>query len=169
MHIWSLEKLAALSPQRLEVLRQNALKAEDSPLAALCADLQQSRRPKTSTPLRNVSPVIGFHFVCDDDYEVTLADGGKVWSGVWAIDQSHCDGAISMKGYVALHSSKRQMSYRQGTIVGWEMKERTKGTRQLGVSFLLLPFEEQLPWFGSGSGEKGYRRTSDSPAWEPKI
>jgi len=111
--------------------------------------------------------VVGFHFVCQNDYEVVPAEGGRFWSGVWAVDQSHCDPAMAMRGYVALHESKREESYRQGYIKGWELQERSKGSTPIGVSFLLEPFDKRLPWYGQAAGEKGYRRVSDSPPWNP--
>ena len=42
---WTAEKLEALAPDRLESLRKNALSANDEALAALCAELQLSRKP----------------------------------------------------------------------------------------------------------------------------
>lgn len=166
-HSWTLEKLSALSSDRLENLRQNALRAGDAKLAGECSDLQQSRKPGNANGGRSEAPVVGFHFVCDNDYEVIPADNGRFWSGVWAVDQSHCDPAIAMRGYVALHETKRQNSYRQGYIVGWEVQKRSKGTTAVGVSFLLQPFEQPMRWYGHGAGEKGYRRTTDSPPWNP--
>jgi hypothetical protein len=73
-----------------------------------------------------------------------------------------------MRGYVALHKSRATSSHRQGTIVGWREEQRTKGAKQVGISFLLVPFDEPQPWFGGGAGEKGYRRVTDLPAWVPR-
>ena len=165
-HNWSLEKLSALSPPKLEILRQNALRLGEVELARQCEELQQSRKVRANgLPSRNETPVVGFHFVCQNDYEVKFLPDGSFWSGVWAVDQEHCDPAIAMNGYVALHESKSQPSYRQGLIVNWKLEPRTKGAKQLGVSFHLTPLTDALDWFGSGSGEKGYRRVNDTPPW----
>jgi hypothetical protein len=167
--LWTLEKLSALTPSRLEVLRQNAERQGDTNLVQQCTDLQQSRKkPSRSTP-PNISPVIGFHFVCQDDYEVEQLPNGDFWSGVWAISPNHCQPAKDMSGYVALHQSKKNHSYRQGLIIDWKSERRSKGGKQDGVTFLLRPFEQSMIWFGNGSGEKGYRRVTDHPSWKPPV
>lgn len=161
---WTDDKLLALAPEKLEQLRRNAVGRDD--LLALRIDaIQQSRRQRPTTS--NNSPVIGFHFKCEADYEVTMMPDGTFWSGVWVVKEVLCDPAIALKGYVALHSAKRELSYRQGTIVDWKIENRTKGTTARGISFLLSPFEQRMPWFGQGTGERGYRRLDDEPRWAP--
>jgi hypothetical protein len=165
-HNWTFEKLTSLSPQHLDVLRQNAQSRGETELAYQCLALQESRKKRPDQTAKKIlSPVVGFHFVCQDDYEVQLLQDGKFWSGVWAVDQTHCRPAKQLRGYVALHQSKRNVSYRQGLIVDWKLEARTKGSKQIGVSFLLSPFSQSLPWYGAGSGEKGYRRADDLPRW----
>jgi hypothetical protein len=111
--------------------------------------------------------VVGFHYVCPEEYEVAELPNGNFTSGVWRVDERHCEPAVRLGGYVALHRSKTERSYKQGTIVGWSRERRTKGQEQLGVTFELEPFEDRLPWFGGGAGEKGYRRVDDEPRWVP--
>jgi hypothetical protein len=166
--IWTIEKLSSLEPARLEILRQNASSKGDTDLATLCETLQKSRRSIRATgPREKGSPVIGFHFVCKDDYEVTVQSDGTFRSGVWAVDQNLCDPAILLGGYVALHNTELEPSYRQGRIVGWQTKDRSKGTTATGVEFVLEPMDKPFRWYGKGSGERGYRRVGDEPGWKP--
>jgi len=164
---WSDERLLALTPQQLEAVRRNAVAKNELALAERIGRIQDLRKPERSGGA--ASPVIGFHFKCKDDYEVTQMPDGTFWSGVWAVDDGLCDPAIKLGGYVALHLAKRERSYRQGTLVDWKVEPRTKGKTPMGVSFLVVPFDEQLPWFGNGSGERGYRRLTDKPEWVPKL
>lgn len=165
---WSDERLSALLPEKLEVVRQNAIRVGNTQLAERIRALQVSRRPKRTESSKKDSPVIGFHFVCPDDYEVTLLPNGQFWSGIWAVSESHCEPAKQMRGYVALHRSRSALSHRQGTIVGWKTEKRTKGKRQEGITFLVEPFDEPTKWYGDASGERGYRRVDDPPPWTPR-
>jgi hypothetical protein len=169
MKYWTTEKLSALPAPRLEIVRQNAERAGEHELVQLCKQLQVSRRSAGARQevTTGPDPVIGFHFVCSNDYEVSPGEGGKFWSGVWAVKDELCDPAISMNGYLALNSNKKEYSYRQGFIVDWRIEQRTKGQRQMGVTFLVQPFPTSMNWFGGGAGEKGYRRVSHSPSWDP--
>ena len=167
---WDDKNLMALPPDRLEVVRRHAVDKGETALVNLIEQIQQSRKPKKLGPaVGPKSPVIGFHFKCENDYEVTLTQDGNFWSGVWAIDDSLCAPAIRLGGYVALHHSKKQLSYRQGTLVDWQIQARTKGKTPMGVSFLVVPFDESLPWYGNAAGERGYRRVADQPEWTPKL
>ena len=164
--IWTVEKLLALDPSRLESLRQNALTRNEVALAQQCLEIQQGRKTKVPSAQRVKDPVIGFHFVCKADYEVTVEADGTFRSGVWAMDSELCDPAIELGGYVALHDNKKVSSYRQGKITAWSLKERSKGSTAMGVEFHATPINEPVPWYGKGAGERGYRRTSDEPSWE---
>ena len=166
--IWTTEKLLALEPTKLERLRLNAMAKGELDLAQQCTEIQKGRKANLPTSSRKpLDPVVGFHFVCKGDYEVTLEDDGSFRSGVWAVDSDHCDPAIELGGYVALHDNKQALSYRQGKIIGWTRKERSKGSTAMGVEFHLLPLSEPVRWYGRGSGERGYRRVTDAPQWEP--
>jgi hypothetical protein len=159
---WTQEKLIALEPKGLENVRVGATKRGDKELAAWCDEIQLARKKPT---LRVSDSVIGFHFICHAEYEVTELPDGTFWSGVWAVKEDHCDIAMELGGYVALHESKLVLSYRQGKIVEWKLEPRTKGKTAMGISFLLEPLTEALRWYGNASGERGYRRLSDSPKW----
>lgn len=167
---WTTDALLALEPKRLDVLRRNAGTRGDAALIERCEQIQASRKPKktTKSPRTKANPVIGFHYVCEPDHGVVRLAGGRFWSGVWVVDEAHCDAAIKAQGYLALHSSKSEPSHRQGTIVDWKTEGRPIGKTEVGVTFLVEPFEEPMPWFGTGSGEKGYRRAGDEPRWVPK-
>lgn len=163
------DQLLALSPARLENVRANAWRRGEKALVEQCERIQAHRRPvkRPKDPTLSTSPVVGFHFKCVADYEVTPAENGRFWSGVWVVDDALCQPAIELRGYVALHDSKREQSYRQGRIVGWRLDVRSKGKTKRGVSFLLEPLPHPFDWFGKGSGEKGYRRLEDQPRYEP--
>jgi hypothetical protein len=165
--VWTTEKLLELDPVRLERLRQNALTKGETDLAQHCVDIQQTRKAKLPSTNRPKDPVVGFHFVCKGDYEVTEEADGSFRSGVWAVDSGHCDPAIELGGYVALHDTKQVASYRQGTIIGWTLKPRSKGSTAMGVEFHLSPIRQGMSWYGRGAGERGYRRVSDEPRWAP--
>ena len=167
MMTWTDEKLAALPPAKLEIVRQNAVRAGQTELVRRIEALQQARRPHRA--VSGETPVIGFHFVCPEDYEVTLLPNGQFSSGIWYVKENHCEPALQMRGYVALHHSRSSLSHRQGTIVGWKPELRTKGKKQHGITFVLEPFDDRLRWYGEATGERGYRRVSDPPPWTPKI
>ncbi len=166
-NFWTIERLSALPAEKLESLKINALAKSEATLLERIDDLQNARR-KDRGGGGTGSPVIGFHFVCPDDYEVDLLADGRFWSGVWAVATAHCAPAVEMKGYVALHKSRSVLSHRQGTVIDWKTETRTKGKTPMGVSFLVRPFEESLQWFGEAAGERGYRRVDDKPAWLPR-
>lgn len=159
VYVWTVEKLASLDAAQLDRVKKNATAKAETNLANLCAELQRKRR--TSTATRASAAVVGFHFVCKNDYEVEIEPDGTFWSGVWAIDEAHCEPAIKLNGYVALHDTKLTPSYRQGQIIDWRRDKRSKGSKDFGVSFKLRPLPEPIQWHGQGSGEKGYRRTGD--------
>jgi len=162
---WSDQALLELEAARLEIVRSNALKRGENELALRIEALQRARAA-TKTGGAPSSPVVGFHFTCVDDYEVIEQSDGTFWSGVWTVAEVLCEPARELKGYVALHASKRENSYRQGTIIDWRNEKRTKGKSPMGISFLLEPFETSLPWYGRGAGERGYRRLDDHPKWQ---
>lgn len=160
---WTDEMLIALEPAKLEQVRLNAQERGEYALSNRCLAIQQTRRP-----LRNsANPVVGFHFLCRGDYEVTEVNDGKFWSGVWVVGEEHCEPAIRLRGYIALHSSRTALSYRQGQILDWKLEPRTKGKTAMGISFLADPVIPPQRWYGDATGEKGYRRLSDAPGWAP--
>lgn len=166
---WTTEALSALEPKRLEVVRRNAAGRGDAALVGMIETIQGSRKkkPAARAPKTKANPVIGFHYICEGDRGVIRLAGGRFWSGIWVIDEEHCDPAVASEGYLALHTSRSAPSYRQGTITDWKLEERPIGRTGIGVTFLVEPFDEPMPWFGGGSGEKGYRRAADEPRWVP--
>ncbi len=56
------------------------------------------------------------------------------------------------------------MSYRQGRILGYDLKPRSMvAKKNVGIEFLVEATDEPLRWFGDATGERGYRWTSDLP------
>ena len=92
---------------------------------------------------------------------------GTFWSGTWVVDKQHADRGMSIGAYVALHKTKSEPSYRQGTIKAWREVERERqyGEQpvkiEVGIDFLLQPTHEPYAWIGSGTGEKGYAWDGD--------
>jgi hypothetical protein len=52
--------------------------------------------------------VVGMHFVCRNDLNVTDYGDGTFDTGFWKVSRAHC----SMVEYVALHESRSTPSYR---------------------------------------------------------
>jgi len=107
--------------------------------------------------------VVGFHFVCPDERGVTRNPDGTIWTGTWVVDSNHAERGSKNGAYVALHTSKSQRSYLQGTIKDWRKAPRdpeyADGRRvkiESGIDFLFEPTSEAYEWQGDGAGEKGY-------------
>lgn len=93
--------------------------------------------------------VIGMHFVCKDDRNVTDHGDGTFDTGFWKVSTKHCDGVE----YVALHESRDSLSYRQGRVISWRTTTYEGRTR---VIFTVRSDQHRRTWSGGGSGEKGY-------------
>lgn len=79
------------------------------------------------------------------------------------VDTAHVERAVKIGAYVALHVAKSELSYLQGIVRDWRTRERERSYAEgqlvqtkFGVDFLIEPTNEPLPWYGDGSGEKGY-------------
>jgi len=96
-----------------------------------------------------MSKVIGMHFVCRDDLNVTDRGDGTFETGYWAVASKHCETVE----YVALHEAKDQLSYRQGRVIDWFTVDYGGRDR---VVFVVREHGPARPWNGGGSGEKGY-------------
>jgi hypothetical protein len=167
---WTPEFIAALDLPKLQSLRANASRLNEQGIVDICnAELEQrkpQKRPRSETeesvPSRKGQCVVGFHFVCANDKGVMQNPDGTFWSGTWVVNRAHVDRAIEVKGYFALHSSKSELSYRQGVIKAWRKAERERqyGEQptkvEVGIDFLIEPTSEPYQWIGTGSGEKGY-------------
>ena len=93
--------------------------------------------------------VIGMHFVCRDDLNITDHGDGTFETGFWAVALKHCETVA----YVALHEAKDQLSYRHGRVIDWHTVEYEGRDR---VVFVVQQEGPARAWVGKGSGEKGY-------------
>jgi hypothetical protein len=165
--LWTSEKLAGLTSEKIKTVRANAIARASSELVLLCDDELASRAPSkkprlASQPSREGQPVQGFHFVCKRDQGVSRDPDGTFWSGSWVVKKEHAAHGETIGAYLALHETKSELSYLQGIIKGWRMAPRdqqygaeTVQTKD-GIEFQVAPTFTSLPWKGDGAGEKGY-------------
>jgi hypothetical protein len=179
-HQWALEKLAAQDRKSVELILERASKHDAIDLVELCkCDLAQRtkksvRAASIAMPHRSATDVvIGYHFVCERGRGVTEAGSGRFSSGSWVVAEANVPKSIQVGAYLALHESKKEKSYRQGRVVDFRRSPRdmvsqtdTGAPPQVdeGIEFLVEETGSAYDWFGSGSGEKGYRWLSDSSA-----
>lgn len=171
---WTPEKLSALGTDGLKSLRDNAAKKGVSDLVDLCDVELERRKPKKAPGVGAGSRthssndvVIGFHFVCAKEQGVTRNPDGLIWTGTWVVALTHAERAAKIGSYVALHESKAEPSYLQGTIKGFRQSERERSyaegqevQTEYGIDFLFEPGDQPREWVGDGSGEKGYAWSS---------
>ena len=167
---WSPDTVAKLSPKEIQHLRANAIRLKNTDVAALCDAEIAKRAPKKIPNTKKggrqakTGPVVGFHFVCENDRGVTVHPDGTFSTGTWVVDKKHADQALRLEGYVALHSKRTNPSYRQGALKAWRLVDREKQYGDLpariesGIEFLVQPTWEPYVWIGEGTGEKGYAR-----------
>lgn len=93
--------------------------------------------------------VVGMHFVCRNDLNVTDYGDGTFDTGFWKVSRAHC----SMMEYVALHESRSTPSYRQGRVIRWKVVVRDEGPR---IVFTVRQEGPPRQWVGRATGEKGY-------------
>jgi hypothetical protein len=169
---WTVEKIAELPTDRLKVLRDNARRLGEDLVLTLCdAELsrrapsheKRSRITKVDAESRCGQVVVGFHFVCPQEKGVTRNSDGTVWTGTWVVDKVHAKRAARIGAYVALHTTKSELSYLQGVVRDWRKMAREQEYAEdrpvkieFGVDFLLETTDEPYGWKGDGSGEKGY-------------
>jgi hypothetical protein len=167
---WTKEKIARLSDSEIESLRSNAAKVDRLDVVAMCNDeLEHRRSPRTGSSSKEISDghnneyVSEFHFVCPNELGVEREKDGMVWTGTWVVAEEHAENALKYGAIVALHTSKTEPSYLQGTIKDWRKRRREprysgeQPTRiEQGIDFLFEPGGPALQWAGDGSGEKGY-------------
>jgi hypothetical protein len=131
--------------------------------------MQPFRPARRREPARKVwgvarsSPVVGFHFVCPQETGVTHNSDSTVWTGTWVVDARHAERGARIGAYVALHTTKSEPSYLQGTIKDWRRSPRERqyadgqpAKTPFGIDFLLELTASPYDWQGDGSGEKGY-------------
>src|SRR5262245_12223287 len=115
---WPKEKIAALPDERIEALRDNAVRLGKRDIAELCNDVLRSRkpvRPKRSSVRvgddHRAQYVCEFHFVCPGEDGVTRNQDGTIWTGTWVVAEEHADSALKHGAVVALHTSRAAQSY----------------------------------------------------------
>ena len=94
--------------------------------------------------------VVGVHFVCDNDRNVTDHGDGTFDSGFWWVARKH----RPTIEYLALHRSRSSESYRQGRVIGARDVEYDGKTRTI---FTVQADGISRVWVGDGTGERGYR------------
>lgn len=171
--IWTAERLAAMETAQLKQLLANAQARGASELAALCGEALAGRvgvakKPATSSSSagkRTARDVVSeFHFVCENDRGVTTDGEGFFWTGSWIVSEDEVIKSMKAGGKVALHSSRSDMSYRQGKILDYRKSDRDMvKKRNIGIEFLVAADDVALPWAGDGTGEKGYKWSGDAP------
>lgn len=171
---WNREKIANLSDNELAQLHANALRLSNQEVANLCIDEIESRKPKRTLhhQISDGEDRIGqyvseFHFVCPAELGVTRNHDATIWTGTWVVAERHAERGVRYGSVVALHSSKAELSYIQGTIKEWRKRPREdkySGDQSTsikeGIDFLIEPTHTPLVWKGDGSGEKGYEWAS---------
>jgi hypothetical protein len=173
---WTAEKIAQLKTvEEVKSLRDNAAKRGIVKLVDLCeADLRLRKppqvrraRPEDVEELRTGQYVSEFHFVCPNESEVTKNQDGSIRTGTWVVAAANAEAAVKYGSLVALHVTKAEQSYVQGTVKAWTKQPREPKNAEgelvkteFGIEFLIEPTNNTLPWKGDGAGEKGY-------AWAP--
>jgi hypothetical protein len=171
---WTKEKLSEHSNDEIESLRNNAIRLHKPDIVDLCNEELASRAPvrknKVSGDIREDHTgqyVAEFHFVCPNELGVMRNSDGTIWTGTWVVDEDHAKAAVKHSSYVALHSSKAELSYLHGIVKDWRRRDRERRytgeqltqTRS-GIDFLFQPSDAPFEWKGHATGEKGY-------AWAP--
>jgi hypothetical protein len=149
---WSAEELSKRTSKEVRTILENALRKERFDVASMCETVLEGRLRAG----RDHTQVAEFHFVCQNDRGVTLHSDGTFSTRAWVVSEVHRIPSIKNKAILALHESKSEPSYRQGTIIGWSDVPRGEFGEGVGVEFLVTPTDQPLQWQGLGSGEKGY-------------
>ena len=173
---WTAEKIAQLETiEKVKSLRDNASKRGNQAIVELCeADLLRrdpprlkQQRPEGTDENRAGHYVSEFHFVCPNELDVIRNSDGSIRSGTWVVAETHAEAAQTYGSLIALHASRAEPSYLQGTIKAWEKRPRAPKyadgqlvKTEFGIDFLFEPTNYPTQWVGEGAGEKGY-------AWAP--
>ncbi|MGA8155231.1 MAG: hypothetical protein WB822_03260 [Rhodoplanes sp.] len=170
-HIWTNEKLAALDLKSLKTVRINAERKGVADLIAMCDQVLASRARKPSRERASSStPEVGeivleYHFVCRNDRGITFNPDGTFWSTSWVVSEELLKTSMRYGARLALHNSKIEPSYRQGIIKDYRrIGGFEDGKIESRIDFLVSPDDKCLPWAGTGTGEKGYKRARISDA-----
>jgi len=168
---WTTERIGQLSTDQIKSLRENASKRSEDKVVELCTAELAKRKP-TRPKTQRANPVAtshegevvgGFHFVCPKEKGVERNPDSTFWTGTWVVDEAHAEQAPQIPAYVALHTTKSEPSYLQGTVRGYrktsrqpEYAEGRPVKIETGIDFLLAPTTTSYAWHGDGAGEKGY-------------
>ena len=172
---WTTEEIAKRSTEEVKLLRHNAAKLGKQEIVDLC-DAELSRRKPAPIKRARLAGadedraghyVSEFHFVCPNELGVTRNQDGSIWTGTWVVATANAEAALKYGSHVALHATKAEQSYLQGSIKGWRKSPRESRyaedqlvKTEFGIDFLLEPTHSPMMWKGEGAGEKGY-------AWTP--
>jgi hypothetical protein len=157
------EQLAALNDAEIHNLRENAIRHRDDELAERCNILLVERAPKKrrtktgNSASKKTHVVCEYHFVCQQDTGTKIESDDRFWSGVWVVDERNAVDAARYGATLALHVARAADSYRQGTVVDYRSAARFTGVRETGIEFLVQKTDAPQKWYGSGTGERGYR------------
>ncbi len=173
---WTAETIEKLKTiEEVKSLRDNAAKRGNRTVVELCeADLLRRNpprikrlRPEEGDENRAGYYVAEFHFVCPKETGVTKHSDGSIRTGTWVVAEANAEAARRYGALVALHATRAEPSYLQGTIRTWEKRPRepryAEGQlvkTEFGIDFIFEPSSNPMPWVGEGTGEKGY-------AWAP--
>src|SRR5882762_4142467 len=152
---WTAEKIAQLkSIDDVKSLRDNAAKRGSQDIVALCeVDLLRRNPPRIKQPrlegqneTRAGYYVSEFHFVCPNELGVTRHADGRIRSGTWVVAEANAETGLKYGSIVALHASKAEPSYLQGTLRAWEKRPRESKyaedqvvKTEFGIDFLFEP------------------------------
>jgi hypothetical protein len=166
---WTAEKLSALDLTKLKVIRENAERKGAVDLVVMCDAQIAARRPAATSRQQNPARseagdvVTEYHFVCRDDRGVTFNPDGTFWSTSWVVSEEVIKKSLRYGAKLALHNSKAEQSYRQGTIKEYRrIDDFADGEVESRIDFLVTSDDAPLDWAGSGAGEKGYKRINSS-------
>jgi hypothetical protein len=162
--LWTAEKLKEKSLKELEQLRENAANRSVQELVELC-DAELSTRVRPQRAVRKRSPqtsetdvVTGYHFVCQNDRGVEANSDGTFWSGSWIVAERNVRESLKYGAYLALHSLKSELSYRQGRLIDYRKAARSMVSKnEEGIEFKVQSEDTPYEWVGNGAGEKGYK------------
>lgn len=93
--------------------------------------------------------VVGVHFVCESERNVTDHGDGTFDSGFWWVAKKR----RATIEYLALQGSRSSRSYRQGRVIGVRDVEYEGKTRTI---FTVRSEGSPRAWVGDGAGERGY-------------
>lgn len=169
-HNWTPEKLATLDLSKLKIVHANALRVGAPDLLEMCASEISSRSKKS--PARSGSSslnaehgdiVTEYHFVCRNDRGVTFNSDDTFWSTSWVVAEDVIKRSLSFGAKFALHNSKQELSYRQGSIRDYRrVDDFADGKVASRIDFLVASDSQPLEWAGRGAGERGYKRARSS-------